>query len=74
MQEAEACTRPLQNHFPVFRHRTTLAGVLMPQYLREGNLLAFVCSESIQQEGLSKLAPSKVREKPEHFFTHLILT
>lgn len=34
MQEAEACTRPLQNHLPVLRHRTTLAGVLMPQYLR----------------------------------------
>lgn len=33
MQEAEACMRALQNHLPLVRHRTTLAGAWMPQYL-----------------------------------------
>jgi hypothetical protein len=34
MQEAEAWTRPLQNHLPLVRHRTTDAGEWMPQYLQ----------------------------------------
>ena len=34
MQEAEAWTRPLQNHLPLVRQRTTEAGEWMPQYLQ----------------------------------------
>lgn len=36
MQEAEAWIRPLQNHLPLVRHRTTLAAAWMPQYLQKG--------------------------------------
>jgi hypothetical protein len=33
MHEAEPVMRPLQNHLPVERQRTTLSGLWMPQYL-----------------------------------------
>ena len=35
MQEAEAWMRPLQNHLPLVRQRTTDAGEWMPQYLQQ---------------------------------------